>query len=121
MMTLGLLEARATGVYHCVGNETMDRYTFASIVADEFDLDKSYIKMVDSQALYRSTLSRLGFASLRGRYLGMRNDKVKAVLPAKYHPRSIKEALNHWKECESADNGKIRLLQSGGCLAGNNG
>lgn len=96
-MTVGLLEADATGVYHCVGPETMHRHAFATLVADTLGLDASHIKSVDSETLYGNTVTKLGFAATRGKHLGMVIDKVKAALPEKYHPKSIREALLHWK------------------------
>ena len=97
-MTVGLLEAEdAKGVFHCVGPEGLDRHAFASLIAETLGLDASHIKSVDSQTLYDNTMTRLGFAATRGKHLAMCIDKVKATLPEKYHPKSVKDALLHWK------------------------
>eukprot|EP00227_Mantoniella_beaufortii_P001310 CAMPEP_0197618592 /NCGR_PEP_ID=MMETSP1326-20131121/61614_1 /TAXON_ID=1155430 /ORGANISM="Genus nov. species nov., Strain RCC2288" /LENGTH=417 /DNA_ID=CAMNT_0043187491 /DNA_START=4 /DNA_END=1255 /DNA_ORIENTATION=+ len=47
-MTVGLLEANATGVYHCVGPETMHRHAFATLIAETLGLDAALITSVDS-------------------------------------------------------------------------
>ena len=96
-MTVGLLEANAKGVFHCTGPEGLDRHAFATLIADTLGLDKTHIKNIDSQTLYDNTMKRLGFAATRGKYLAMNIDKVKATLPEKYHPKSVKDALLHWK------------------------
>ena len=97
LMTIGLLDGNKTGVYHCVGNETMDRYSFALMVAKELNIDESFIEKVDSDTLYESTKARIGFAAKRGKYLGLQNGKTLSDLPPKYHPRSILQALQDWK------------------------
>ena len=98
VMTVSLLEARATGIYHCVGPETLDRNAFAILVASAFGLDSKFVKSIDSQALYQNTVDRLGFAARRGKHLGLSNQKVKDALPITSHPRSITAALQHWKD-----------------------
>ncbi len=99
-MTIGLLDANAVGIYHCVGNEALDRYTFATIITETFSLDQSSLKQVNSEDLYQNTIERFGFAAFRGNHLGMLNSKVKALLPSEYHPRSVIDALLHWKSNE---------------------
>ena len=147
-MTVGLLEADAVGVYHCVGPETMvrstlgrqtlsidaclnaivepvmcgdntcatasmksndqtqsgkettqmrwigpcstHRHAFATVCAETLGLDGGGIARVDSATLYDNTLAKLGFAARRGKHLGMVIDKVKAALPERFHPRTIK-------------------------------
>mmetsp|Transcript_9296 Transcript_9296/g.42329 ORF Transcript_9296/g.42329 Transcript_9296/m.42329 type:complete len:318 (+) Transcript_9296:96-1049(+) len=96
-MTVGLLAGQKSGVYHCVGNQTMDRYSFAVKLAKELQIDHSFIQKVDSATLYENTKGRLGFAARRGKYLGLQNEKVRSDLPSKYHPRSIEQALIDWK------------------------
>jgi dTDP-4-dehydrorhamnose reductase len=98
VMTVSLLEARATGIYHGVGPETLDRHSFAMLIADTFGLDSKFVKSFNSQALNQNTVDRLGFAARRGKHLGLSNQKVKDALPISCHHRSITEALQHWKD-----------------------
>lgn len=95
-LTVDLLEARVSGIYHCVGPETIDRYSFAVLVAQTFGLDASCIKRTDSESLYHHTLSRLGFAARRGKHLGLSIKKVTEKLGR--GPRDLASALTHWKE-----------------------
>jgi hypothetical protein len=73
------------------------RHAFATLCAETLGLDASHIKSVDSETLFNNTLAKLGFAATRGKHLGMVIDKVRAALDPKYHPKSIKDALLHWK------------------------
>jgi len=95
-MTFGLLKEGKSGIYNCVGNETLDRFSFAVVVAKTFGFDTAYIQKVDSASLYESTKTKLGFAARRGKYLGLKNEKVLACLP-NVQPKSMIEALQHWK------------------------
>jgi len=97
-MTVDLLASRATGVYHCVGPDTLDRYSFAVLIATTFGLDVQYIKAVDSQSLYQTTMDKLGYAACRGKHMGLSIVKLKQCLPEVSHPRDLVAALNHWKE-----------------------
>jgi dTDP-4-dehydrorhamnose reductase len=98
VMTVSLLEARATGIYHGVGPETLDRHSFAMLIADTFGLDSKFVKSFNSQALNQNTVDRLGFAARRGKHLGLSNQKVKDALLISCHHRSITAALQHWKD-----------------------
>jgi len=96
-MTVGLVDAYAAGIYHCVGPETMNRHAFAVHVADTLGLDAARVTRVDSDALHAATVAKLGFAAVRGKHLGMVIHKLRAALPVSCHPRSVKDALLHWK------------------------
>jgi hypothetical protein len=55
------------------------------------------VTRVDSNALHAATVAKLGFAAVRGKHLGMVIHKLRAALPVSCHPRSVKDALLHWK------------------------
>lgn len=97
-MTVGLLEIGATGIFHCVGPETLDRHAFALKIASAFNLDSTWVKSTSLEELYESTKHRLGFAARRGKHLGLAIDKTLNHLPQQFHPRPAKEALQHWKD-----------------------
>ena len=96
-MTLGLLEARASGVFHCTGPEIFDRYAFAHKVASLLELDSSYIKATTLSELHSKSREKLGFAARRGKHLGLASEKVTSLIPQKLRPRSVEEAFHDWK------------------------
>lgn len=97
-VTMALLEARAAGIYHCVGPDIYDRYSFAKVIATSFGLDDKFIKAIDSQALFQNTVERLGFAACRGKHLALSTKKMQDAVPVACHPKSITAALEHWKD-----------------------
>ena len=97
-MTKGLLECGEQGIFNCVGPQTLTRVDFAKLIADTFGLDSRYILSVASDDLYDATLKNRGVAAHRGKHLGLDITKLKRALPENFHPRSIKDALLHWKQ-----------------------
>lgn len=96
-MTVGLLEIGAAGIFHCVGSETLDRHAFALKITSAFKLNSTSVTSTSLEELRKSTKHRLGFAASRGKHLGLANEKTLSQLPQQFHPRSIEEALQHWK------------------------
>jgi dTDP-4-dehydrorhamnose reductase len=73
-----------TGIYHVSGDEIKSILEWVNIVADYFNLDKSYIKAV--------TTAELNQPAKRPLYTGFIIDKAKKDLD--YHPHSFMEGLD---------------------------
>ena len=97
-MTIGLLESGEQGIFNCVGPQTLTRRDFAKLVADTLGIKGLNIRSVDSAELYENTLKARGVAANRGIHLGLDITKLKRSIPAKFQPRSIEDALLHWKQ-----------------------
>ena len=97
-MTIGLLESGERGIFNCVGPQTLTRRDFAKLIADTLGIKNINIHSVNSKELYENTLKMRGVAAKRGLHLGLDLTKLKRSIPAKFYPRSIKDALLHWKQ-----------------------
>ena len=96
-MTIGLLESGQQGIFNCVGPQTLTRSDFARLIADTLEIEGLNIRNIGSDELYEKTLKARGVAAKRGLYLGLDITKLKRTIPEKFHPRSIEEALLHWR------------------------
>ena len=72
---LELARSEQRGIFHVAGNEAMDRYTFACLAADVFNLDKSLCLPVSTP--------ELGQKALRPLKAGLRIDRVQPLLSTK--------------------------------------
>lgn len=98
-MTVNLVEANCTGVYNCVGPETMSRYEFARQLAEALDLNQSLLRKATTAELESQALSEGRTLAKRGSKLGLNIDKA-AVALGRFKPRTVKESLEHWYENE---------------------
>lgn len=96
-MTIGLLEQNEAGIFHCVGPQNCSRYDFATIISRTWNLGAKFIKPTNLKTMFELTSARLGYAAVRGAHLALSNTKLTTRIPEKYHPRSIEDALLHWK------------------------
>ena len=87
-MILEIIERRLTGVYHLAGATPINRYEFARLIAETFELDKSLIS-VDKCGKKRWFAKRPENTSL---------DVGKALRILKNKPLEIHEALRKLKE-----------------------
>ena len=71
-IVLELVRIGARGTFHVCGDALMDRYAFACLAADTFDLDKSLLLPV--------TTAELGQRARRPLKAGMRIDKVRSLI-----------------------------------------
>ena len=92
-----LVEAQVSGIFHVSGSEFLNRKEFADKIIAEFGCDRSVV------GVFTEALNQKALRPLRA---GLRNDKILAVVPG-WKPRSVKDALTHWKENER---GKSVLL-----------
>lgn len=93
-----LVEKGASGVFHCVGSEISDRYSFALKVAEFCELPSELILPLTTEQQFGDVTSRLGTAALRGKYLGLQSIRLDALIPRSDQVRSIEEALKHWQD-----------------------
>jgi dTDP-4-dehydrorhamnose reductase len=80
-----LIRKRGAGIYHMGGNEMLTVFDFAGRIAEILGLDQSLILPTDS--------SRFSQPARRPLRTGF--DLAKAVRELGYHPRSIREAIQH--------------------------
>ena len=92
--TRHLFETNECGIIHCVGPDTLDRFSFAVQVARFFGLDVSLVKPTTSEESYSSVEKRLGTAAKRGIHLGMDSTRIEL----RSTMRGIISALQHWLE-----------------------
>lgn len=82
-----LIEADKTGIYHVVGTDVMDRYTFAKNVADIFKLDENLLIPV--------TTHQLSQKAKRPLKAGMKVDKVQKDVSIRL--MTVREGLEDMK------------------------
>jgi dTDP-4-dehydrorhamnose reductase len=87
-MTLEILERRLTGVYHLAGATPLNRYEFARLIAETFQLDEGLIIPARS--------SEMKWLARRPRDSSLNVEKASKTLDNK--PLKIREALNMLKE-----------------------
>lgn len=87
-ITMALIESCKKGVYHVAGSDLMDRYTFAKIVANIFELDQHLLIPV--------TTEELGQKARRPLNAGMKITKVKNEVPI--HLIGAREGLEEMKK-----------------------
>jgi dTDP-4-dehydrorhamnose 3,5-epimerase/reductase len=90
-----LLNLGQKGIFHCVGSQTLDRYTFALKIADFFKLPTENIIASSTSELYIETKQRLGVAAERGSHLGLDIKKLTEVLKGT-KPRDLNSSLQDW-------------------------
>ena len=89
-MTLGLVKAKAKGIYNCVGEEVFDRYSLACKCASLLGYDANLIKGITTgEAVERGKAQR-------GLKLGLVMEKTLKVLEKKHHPNSLQKNLDNW-------------------------
>jgi dTDP-4-dehydrorhamnose reductase len=82
-----LIEADKTGIYHVVGTDVMDRYTFAKNVAEIFELDENLLIPV--------TTHQLGQKAKRPLKAGMKVDKAQKDVSIRL--MTVREGLEDMK------------------------
>jgi dTDP-4-dehydrorhamnose reductase len=87
-MTLEILERRLTGVYHLAGTTSLNRYEFARLIAETFQLDEGLIAPARS--------SEMKWLAKRPLDSSLNVEKASKTLYNK--PLKIREALNKLKE-----------------------
>ena len=92
-----LLESNKIGIFHCVGPETLDRYSFAILLADFFDLRKDRILPNTTSELYAEMETKLAKPAKRGAHLGLSTKKLEETVGRRIRC-DISSALAHWKE-----------------------
>jgi len=92
-----LLESEKVGIFHCVGPETLDRYSFAILLADFFNLPKDRILPSTTSELYAEMETKLAKPARRGAHLGLSTKKLEETVSVRIRC-DISSALAHWKE-----------------------
>ncbi len=87
-MILEIVEKRLTGVYHLAGATPINRYDFASFLAEKFKLDKNLIRPVKSEDMK--------WKAKRPKNTSLNVEKASETLNKK--PLKIEDALNTLKE-----------------------
>ncbi|VVB92213.1 GDP-L-fucose synthase [uncultured archaeon] len=82
-----LVETDKRGIYHVVGSDLMDRYTFARNVAEVFELDECFLIPVSTSELRQKARRPL--------HAGMKNDKVQKEISTKL--MGVKDGLEEMK------------------------
>ena len=95
--SLKLLESGEVGIFHCVGPETCNRYSFAILLADFFNLPKDRIIPCTTAELYMEMKSKLSKPARRGAHLGLNTKKMEESIGGRVHC-DILSALSHWRE-----------------------
>lgn len=92
-----LVEKGATGIYNVVGEEIMDRYAFAVEVASALGLDSSTVKGTETVAGAAQTFGKADaqVGAERPLRCGLSMEKTLAVVS--HRPRSVRNAIAHWK------------------------
>jgi dTDP-4-dehydrorhamnose reductase len=85
--SLLVIEKAAIGLYHLAGEEYLNRFDFASKIAQIFDLPADRIKAIKSSQLKQSSPRPL----LGGLKIDLAREKLG------YHPQSLRESLNYLK------------------------
>lgn len=89
---MSLIEADRTGIYHAAGRDLMDRYTFAKIVANVFELDQHF--------LIPAATEELGQKARRPLNAGMKIGKVETE--SAVHLMGAREGLEEMKKNNAA-------------------
>ena len=87
-MILEIIEENLTGVYHIAGATPLNRYNFAALIAEKFQLDETLIIPVKS--------NEMNWLAKRPKNTSLNVDKAYKKL--KHNPINIQEALNILKE-----------------------
>jgi dTDP-4-dehydrorhamnose reductase len=87
-MILEVIKRRLTGIYHLAGASPINRYEFAQLVAETFNLDKDLIMPSNS--------SEMRWVANRPKNTSLNVEKASKTLDKK--PLKIKEAINLLKE-----------------------
>jgi len=87
-MILEIAQKRLTGIYHLSGATPINRYDFAYLLAETFDLDKKLIKPATSE--------EMNWTAKRPKNTSLIVDKASRELNKK--PLMIKDALNQLKK-----------------------
>ena len=87
-MILEVAQKHLTGIYHLSGATPINRYDFASLIAETFDLDKKLIKPATSE--------EMNWTAKRPKNTSLIVDKASRELNKK--PLMIKDALNQLKK-----------------------
>lgn len=87
-MILEITERRLTGVYHLAGATPLNRYEFAQLIAETFNLDKNLIKSTNS--------NEMNWIARRPKNTTLNVEKASETLKNK--PLEIEEALKRLKE-----------------------
>ena len=95
--SLKLLEHKKVGIFHCVGPQTIDRYSFAILLADFFNLPKDRILPSTTFELYAEMETKLAKPARRGAHLGLSTTKMGKTIGRRIRS-DISSALAHWKE-----------------------
>ena len=97
MWSSKLLESEKVGIFHCVGPETLDRYSFAILLADFFYLPKDRILPSTTSELYVEMETKLAKPARRGAHLAISTKKLEETVGGRIRC-DISSALAHWKE-----------------------
>ena len=87
-MIIEVARRRLTGIYHLSGATPINRYNFARLIAETFELDKSLIKPAKSE--------EMKWNAERPKNTSLNVEKASRTLSKK--PLEIKDALNRLKE-----------------------
>jgi len=87
-MILEIIERRLTGIYHLAGATPINRYEFATLIAETFQLDKTLISPAKS--------TEMKWLAKRPRNTSLNVEKASKTLKNK--PLKIQDALNKLKE-----------------------
>jgi dTDP-4-dehydrorhamnose reductase len=87
-MILEVMERGFTGVYHLAGSTPLNRYEFASLLAETFQYDKTLITPVKSD--------KMNWLAKRPRNTSLNVEKATETL--RYKPLEIQQALNKLKK-----------------------
>ena len=98
-MVVQLVEKECSGIYNCVGTETLSRYDFAIQVARHLRLNGTLIDRITTEEEIQQCKLNGRARATRGLKLGLSMDKTLAALPH-FKPRCIKDSLQHWMDCQ---------------------
>lgn len=87
-MILEIIERKLTGIYHLAGATPINRYDFATLIAETFQLDKNLISSAKS--------SEMKWLAKRPKNTSLNVEKASKTLKNK--PLKIQDALNKLKE-----------------------
>ena len=87
-MILEIAQKRLTGIYHLSGASPLNRYDFACLLAETFNLDKNLIKPATSE--------EMNWKAQRPKNTSLNVEKASRVLNKK--PQKIEDALNQLKK-----------------------
>ena len=96
-ITKFLVNEGASGIFHCVGPETVNRYEFAVRIAKMFNLPERLISSISTEEQFNDSVARHGLAAKRGNFLGLKSERLQTIIKTGEYLRSIEHALIHWK------------------------